>query len=150
MMNEALFKDLMAHYDPDKQPIQEFKILNALVQDSTSACSATAVQQILDLTNRHLAASHGIWPVNTMKGKLPWNVSSLVMEIATYTPSARQTKLLEFIIQLQKAVVVDPTTGQDVRYEGERVWNEFPTLATYISDFWAFRESVFLLVPVRD
>lgn len=138
MINKALFRDLMAHYDPDKQPIQEFKILRILVKDPTTSSSATVVQQILDLTNHQLAASRDIWPANTMKGGLPWNVSSLVMEIATHTPSARQAKLLDFIVRLQKNMVVDPTTGQDVKYGGERLWNELPTLANYVSDFWHF------------
>lgn len=77
-----------------------------------------------------------------MKGELPWNVSSLVMEIATYTPSMRQTKLLDFIIRLQKAMVVDPVTGQSIKYDGEDLWNELPTLANYVSDFWVFCKSL--------
>lgn len=138
MINDNLFRDLMAHYDPDKQPIQEFRILSNLVKDPTTASTANAVQQILDLTECHLAASCGIWPANTMKGELPRNVSSLVMEIATYTPSTRQTKLLDFIIRLQKAMVVDPATGQSIKYDGEDLWNELPTLPNYVSDFWVF------------
>lgn len=50
MINDNLFRDLMAHYDPDKQPIQEFRILSNLVKDPTTASTANAVQQILDLT----------------------------------------------------------------------------------------------------
>lgn len=126
MVNDILYRDLMVHYDPDKQPIQEFKILSTLVKDPTTASAANAVQQILDLTQSHLAASRGIWPVNTMKGELPWNVSSLAMEIATYTPSARQTKLLEFIIRLQKTMVVDPVTGQSIKITAKTCGMNYP------------------------
>lgn len=143
MSDGAFFRDLMAYYDPDKQPIQEFRIIHSLVKDPNNASPDDAVKQILGLTNHHLAANRNTWPLNTMKGEFPWSVISLVMEIAAYTPFARQGKLLEFILRLQKNTVKDPRTNQGVKYNGEeRIWNELPMLRVYVSDFWLFCKSI--------
>lgn len=143
MPDGALFRDLMAYYDPDKQPIQEFRIIHSLVEDPNNSSPDDAVKQILGLTNHHLVANYSAWPVNTMKGEFPWGVISLVMEIAAYTPLARQGKLLEFIICLQKNTVKDPRTNQGVKYNGEgRIWDELPMLRVYVSDFWFFCKSI--------
>lgn len=78
-----------------------------------------------------------------MKGEFPWGVISLVIEIAAYTPFARQGKLIEFILCLQKNTIKDPRTNQGVKYNGEeRIWDELPMLRVYVSDFWFFCKSI--------
>lgn len=41
MSDGALFRDLMAYYDPDKQPIQEFRIIHSLVEDPNNFSPTT-------------------------------------------------------------------------------------------------------------
>lgn len=142
MDQTTLYITLMSQYDPDNRPVRQFSIIHRLLTHP-NASVIDAVQRIQSLAMMEVT-SHN-WPPNAFLSDFAWHVCSLLMDIATNTPPVHQTRLLEFVIRLQKSPVVDPRTGCIVRYQGERVFFDLPTLSTYVSDFCTFSKS--LLTP---
>lgn len=116
---------------------REFRIISSLSQPNASA--PAAVQQLLHLT--FTAATSAATLQSDTLGEHLNNTFGSVMEVAAQTPPSQQGALVEFIQRLQQEKVVDPTTGQQLRYEedyNKAVWSEVPNFGITVADGWNF------------
>ena len=110
-----------------------FKIVNKLIQpDATVETVTVALKEIDDLTLTLMAE-----PESEAYHYHPWNLWKTIFEqILPHTAPIHQSKLVEFVIQLQKKTTLDPITGEPMRSGGELLWTELPYLGPTLSETW--------------
>lgn len=108
----------------------EFKIINKLVQEPNASVN-DALDQLAQLTSAAINTTNAN-PVGTH----PWHTFCSLIEVAKRTQHDKQTKLVEFAINLQKVTVVDPATGEQLKSEGYLLWLEMPSLGYTAADDW--------------
>ncbi|GJN73957.1 hypothetical protein PLICBS_008041 [Purpureocillium lilacinum] len=83
-----------------------------------------------------LAAAAKTSDVKAPLGVFPWNTWQSLIEIAKRTVPEKQTKMVEFVIQLEKKRMDDAETGEQMRHEGELLWTGLPALGYTVADAW--------------
>ena len=110
---------------------QHFKILNPLAQPDASATVADALQEIDNLTSAAtLSNDPGSLSIHL------WNTWWALLEIVARTTPAQQSKLVDFVAQLQKKTLTDPTTNETLKSSDLNVWTDLPTFSWAIRDGW--------------
>jgi len=108
---------------------QQFKILNPLAQPDSTATVADVLQEIGNLTatasNDPKALSLHLWET--------WWA---LLEIVACTPPAQQSKLVDFMAQLQKKILTDPATGEPLKSSDLNMWTDLPTFSWALRDGW--------------
>jgi dihydropteroate synthase len=109
--------------DLEKTP--EFGIINSIVTSPANG-AGNAVQEIVDITT----ASQDDEDSNHV-----YDTACSVLEVASRTVPEKQSKLLEFVNELQQRVVKDSKTGEPRRIDGEDLlWTELPTFGYTFGD----------------
>ncbi|OTA99472.1 hypothetical protein M426DRAFT_269263 [Hypoxylon sp. CI-4A] len=119
-----------AAFIAELETYSEFKILKKLVDDPEVSPS-DVVQEIVNITSTKAAANKEI-----DLGAHPWYTFLALIELAQRTPPSRQTKLVEFVSQLQKLQVTNPWTNEPLARDGELLWTDLPALGYTASDEW--------------
>ncbi|KAK2594737.1 hypothetical protein QQS21_007535 [Conoideocrella luteorostrata] len=109
----------------------EFKIINGLVQEGSGATVEDALTQHAQLT----AAAINLENANPI-GPHAWHTFCALIEVAKRTDPERQTKLIDFAINLQKIKVFNPATGEQLTSDGQLLWTEMPALGYTAADDW--------------
>ncbi|RAH63431.1 hypothetical protein BO85DRAFT_387763 [Aspergillus piperis CBS 112811] len=113
----------------------EFRVINDLLQDP-DVSPTEAVQRLLRVReNLH----HGQEPPSEIDGNHTWFTMLVLVEIINLTPPAKQRKLVEFIAELQRVDLTDPSTGQSPTAIELKLWTELPYLELYLADMYGFR-----------
>ncbi|KAH8658339.1 hypothetical protein BX600DRAFT_514834 [Xylariales sp. PMI_506] len=72
-------------------------------------------------------------------GFVDYNVSRSVIELAQRLEPSEQSRLIEFMLLLQKESVEDPATGEIIRIQGQALWAELPSFGyTEYEEWWEF------------
>lgn len=119
-------------------------IVLKLVQPDTSAATVTSVlQQIDGLTSTLLSSNDSSLAPDHLSNL--WK--SIFDEIIPRTAPPDQSKLVDFIVQLQKKKLVHPANGQEVKSNGEAVWTDLPSLGITLSDCWNHISTYIATIP---
>jgi hypothetical protein len=114
----------------------QFVLLLSLIQDPSSTVSS-ALDAHSDLTSNIIAdakkelAANGKTSFTSESGLLknhPYNTWRALLVLVARTPPAQQSKLIEFILGLQKIEVVDRDTSQPevLKYYDMEFWRQLP------------------------
>ncbi|PYI00185.1 hypothetical protein BO71DRAFT_446095 [Aspergillus ellipticus CBS 707.79] len=128
----------MDDFGPDLIARPEFQAVNRLLE-SPDASAAETLQQLLQ-AREDLQRSQKE-PRAKIDGNHAWFTMLSLVEIASLTPAAKQTKLVEFVSQLQKTPVTDPTTGETPTAIDLNLWTDLPYLRVYLGDRFSFNYS---------
>ncbi|KXG51331.1 Protein of unknown function DUF3632 [Penicillium griseofulvum] len=110
----------------------EFKLLDKVVKEEVTV--QDAVQEIINMTMSALSI-HG--PNKQGGVGLPdYNVSLAVMELTQCLEPSKHTKLVEFILHLQKEVAVNPSTNEPLRVQGDTLWTDMPSFGYTELETW--------------
>jgi hypothetical protein len=103
---------------------QHFKILHPLAQPDANTTVAEVLQLIDNLTATAIAGPKGL--------ELHlWETWWALLEIVARTPPTQQSKLVDFMAQLQKKTLMDPTTSEQLN-----MWTQLPTFSWAVKDGW--------------
>ena len=108
---------------------QHFKILHPLAQPDANATVADVLQEIDNLT---ATASKDPKALSLHLWETWW----ALLEIVARTLPAQQSKLVDFIAQLQKKELTDPTTGEQLKSSDLKMWTQLPTFSWALRDGW--------------
>jgi hypothetical protein len=125
-------------WDTDVTESQEFRIISRLTQPDPSI--STAIHQLLDLTSVAAAST----TVSTSEALLlhfdnTWQ--ALIEIVVANTAPAQQAVLVKFVQTLQQQKVLDPATGDQLRFDQDynmRVWTDSPNFGINLADHWNF------------
>jgi hypothetical protein len=123
-----------------QETTQHFKILNPLAQLDANATVAEVLQEIDNLT---ATASKDPKALSLHLWETWW----ALLEIVARTPRTQQSKLVEFMAQLQKKTLTDPTTGEPLKSSDLNMWAQLPTFSWALRDGW--NTSEYYLASVR-
>ena len=114
------------------------RFLSAPPDAATRAVARALVGDETDLGQgvKALAAAAKTSDVKAPLGVFPWNTWQSLIEIAMRTVPEKQTKMVEFVIQLEKKRMDDAETGEQMRHEGELLWTGLPALGYTVADAW--------------
>ncbi|CAG9990517.1 unnamed protein product [Clonostachys byssicola] len=68
-------------------------------------------------------------------------VAGFIIDCAEQIPHDQQSKLLDFVFQLQKVTVPDPRAGAELRQEDEVFWTGMPRLGLELSEYQGLSRS---------
>ena len=122
---------------PEMQAIY-FKILEKLAQpNATSETVARALQEVDDQTAAIISANPPRDDPRNDPLSEVWNLWIALMEqLIPLTPPIHQSKLVEFVVELQKKQVIVPATGKIDTVLGEALWTELPFLSLELDEQW--------------
>ena len=122
---------------PEMQAIY-FKILEKLAQpNATSETVARALQEVDDQTAAIISANPPRDDPRNDPLSDVWNLWIALMEqLIPLTPPIHQSKLVEFVVELQKKQVIVPATGKIDTVYGEALWTELPFLSLELDEQW--------------
>jgi len=103
----------------------EFQVLSKFTE-WTDASLSVAVHQILELTK--LSCN-----LNSLDHHV-YNTAFSVVELCQRTVPEQQSKLVTFVVELQKNTVLDPKTGKTLIHDNGLVWTGLPTFSWTIGD----------------
>jgi len=113
---------------------QYFTIPNTLVQPDASTSAVINALQELDTATATLLSANGA-------DSLAFNLWTAIFDIIVpRTTPAQQSKLVDFVIQLQKKTVNNPTTGEVLKSDGQVLWIGIPWLHLAAVDAWDVSE----------
>jgi len=122
---------------------QECQIVSSLTRPNASV--DTAVQQLLDLTSL-AASSTTISRSDALCTHLDNTWRSLIDEIVANTAPPQQTALVKFVRTLQQQKIIDPATGDQLRFDqdyNKTLWTEVPNFGINVADYWNFGKTRF-------
>jgi hypothetical protein len=126
---------------------QEFRIVSQLMQPDFSI--STVIDQLLDLTSV-AAASTTVSASEALLTHLDNTWQALIdMVVANTTPS-EQAVLVKFVQNLQQQKVLDPATGDQLRFDqdyNKTIWTQLPNFGINVADHWNFSMLFHLPVP---
>ncbi|PWY81905.1 hypothetical protein BO70DRAFT_379865 [Aspergillus heteromorphus CBS 117.55] len=128
----------MDDFDPDLTARPEFQVIIQLLQ-SPEASPIEAVQRLLQAREDQQQSQKE--PRARIDGNHAWFTMLSLVELATLTPAAEQTKLVGFVSQLQQTPVTDPTTGETPTAIDLNLWTDLPYLRVYLGDRFGFNYS---------
>lgn len=112
----------------------EFKILHKLIESDTPS----TIGEVLEELFRRISS---ILPPNTTPNQIAlgnhcWHLATSLLEIAARTAPTKQAILVDFVAELRRIEVLDPSsdTGEILKHDGAELWREFPTLGYTIAD----------------
>ena len=109
------------------------KILEKLIHPEASTQTVTSVSQEFD----DLTSTLVIDPESDAFHYHPQNTwKAIFEEIIPRTAPGYQSKLVEFVVQLQKKTVTNPATNQVLDNDGEALWADLPRLGLTLSFLW--------------
>jgi hypothetical protein len=117
---------------------QEFRIISRLMQPDPSI--STAIYQLLDLTSV-AAASTTVSTSEALLTHLDNTWQALIEIVVANTAPSQQAVLVKFVQTLQQQKVIDPATGDQLRFEeyyNQTIWTEVPCFGINVADFWNF------------
>jgi hypothetical protein len=117
---------------------QELQIISRLLQPDSSV--STAVDQLLDLTSAAAASATGSTS-EALGTHLDNFWLALIEIVVANTGHAQQAVLVKFVQTLQQQKVIDPATGDQLRFGpdyNKAVWTESPCLGITVADYWNF------------
>lgn len=106
------------------ESIPEFKALHSLVQPDATATGADALHELSRITLAFISSDES---KTKFLGNHIYYTMEVILELAARTAPMQQTKLVNFVIQLQRHAVTDPNTGEALRfhlYDNDLVWTE--------------------------
>lgn len=110
----------------------EHNILNTLIQPDKSAVTvADALRELDSLTPEVISSSNEF---NESLGNHAWHLFNALLEIVGSIAPPQQSKYVDFLVELQKRKVLDPTTGETLKVDDDEMWTALPTLGYSISD----------------
>lgn len=112
-----------------QETTQHFKILHPLAQPDANTTLAEVLQEIDNLTEAAIISP------KLLELHL-WETWLALLEIVARTPPAQQYKLVDFMTQLQKKTLIDPTTGQQLKSSDLNMWTQLPTFSWAVKDGW--------------
>ncbi|RAK99270.1 uncharacterized protein BO80DRAFT_426564 [Aspergillus ibericus CBS 121593] len=114
---------------PDFLDRPETRIIRELI-DNPNAVPAAVVQQIIQLSQIHVNAGD-----EEEISSHVYYTSTVVVELTDLVPPSQQTKLVEFLVQLQRIPILDPRTGEEATViEGLKQWSDLPLFGVHVSD----------------
>jgi hypothetical protein len=117
---------------------QELSIISRLTQPDASV--NTAVHELLDLTSV-AAASTTVSASEALYTHLNNTWQALIENVAANTHPSQQAALVEFVHTLQQQKVIDPATGDQLRFDqdyNKALWTEVPNFGINVADYWNF------------
>ncbi|KAH8690392.1 hypothetical protein GQ44DRAFT_780468 [Phaeosphaeriaceae sp. PMI808] len=120
---------------------QELQIISSLTQRDASV--ETAIRKLLDLTSL-AASSTTVSMSDALFTHLDNTWHSLVEDVVAKTAPSQQKSLVEFVRTLQRQKVIDPATGDQLRFDQDydkSLWTEVPNLGITVADGWNFDPS---------
>ncbi|KAK6218747.1 hypothetical protein LQW54_002671 [Pestalotiopsis sp. IQ-011] len=102
---------------------EEFKILNDLVAE-VDATASGAVEQIVALAK------------TSRPGLVDYHVSLSVLELAQHLTPDRHERLVDFMWQLQKQTLTDPTTGEPLQTQERTLFRDLPSFGYTELETW--------------
>jgi hypothetical protein len=117
---------------------QELQIISRLAASESSV--KTAVHELLDLTS-DAAASTTISPSQALLKHLNNFWRALMEDVVVRTRPSEQGSLVEFVRTLQQQKVIDPATGDQLRFDQDydkTLWTEVPNFGINVADYWSF------------
>jgi hypothetical protein len=118
-----------------QETTQHFKILHPLAQPDASTTVADVLQEIDNLT---ATASTNPEALSLHLWETWWGL----LEIVARTPPTQQSKLVDFMAQLQKKTLTDPATGEQLKSSDLNMWTQLPTFSWALKDGWNTSESL--------
>ena len=108
---------------------QHFKILNPLAQSGANVTIADVLQEIDNLT--------AIASTDPKALSLHlWETWWALLEIVARPPPTQQSKLVDFMAQLQKKTLTDLNTGEPLKSSDLNMWAQLPTFSWALRDGW--------------
>ncbi|RAL07250.1 uncharacterized protein BO97DRAFT_481396 [Aspergillus homomorphus CBS 101889] len=114
----------------------EFEILKVLIQDPNSS-PARPVHKLLRTREAQSLAQAEEPPSEIDDVHASFPMRSLI-ELANLTPASQQTKLEEFVSQLQRFRVCDRATGQQPTALNLTLWTDLPYLRVHVDQMVGF------------
>jgi hypothetical protein len=117
---------------------QELQIISRLVQPDSSV--TTAVKRLLDLTSA-AAASTTVSSSEALLTHLDNTWQALIEHVVANTGPLQQAVLVKFVQALQQQKVIDPATGDQMRFDqdyNKTLWTEVPNFGINVADHWNF------------
>lgn len=103
----------------------EFELISKYMELADDA-PATAVQQMLEITTSSC-------DLGTL-GDHFYHTACSITVLSQRTAPEQQSKLVTFVAELRTNTIIDPRTGETLRYDGELVWTELPTFGWIFGD----------------
>jgi hypothetical protein len=107
------------------EPTPEFQVLSRFTEQTDISLSL-AVHQILELTILSCNADS--------LGDHFYNTTSSIIVLCQRIVPEQQSKLVTFVVELQKNTVLDPKTGETLRHGKDLVWTRLPTFSWIVGD----------------
>lgn len=116
------------HYIREREKSPYFQLFDNLVDNPDCTVSDAVVQFNLEIETRIL----------TTDKKIPncWSIFWELYEVAQRTPPEQQSRLVEFLDELQKVKLCDPETGDQLRQDDELCWTQLPYLGFTGGEGW--------------
>jgi hypothetical protein len=117
---------------------QELQIISRLAASESSV--EIAVHELLDLTS-DAASSTTISPSQALLKHLNNFWRALMEDVVARTRPSEQGPLVEFVRTLQQQKVIDPATGDQLRFDQDydkTLWTEVPNFGINVADYWSF------------
>lgn len=102
---------------------EEFKVLDDLVNEADATASGT-VEQILALVK------------TSRPGLVDYHVSLSVLELAQRLTPDRHERLVDFMWQLHKQTMMDPTTGEPLQTHEMTLFRDLPSFGYTELETW--------------
>lgn len=112
----------------------EFQILNVLITD-IHISPAQTVEVIVGRTETLKVDGTGL-------GNHFYTTACIILELAGKTTFENQAKLVAVVLGLHQITLLDPTTGEPLKYDGDVVWRELPTFGyTFVDEICAYSKT---------
>lgn len=115
---------------------RELHIISSLTWPEASV--NTAIQEIITLTSA-AASSTTISKTDALSTHLDNTWQALMEHVVANTQPSQQTALVDFVRTLQQQKVVDPATGDQLRFDpdyNKLLWTEVPLFGINVADYW--------------
>jgi hypothetical protein len=127
---------------------RELHIISSLTWPEASV--NTAIQELLNLTSA-AASSTTISKSDALSTHVNNTWQALMERIVVHTPSSQQAVLVDFVRTLQQQKVIDPATGDQLRFDpdyNETLWTDVPLFGINVADYWNCGMQSFTQTPM--
>jgi hypothetical protein len=115
-----------AHQYTDDEGKQEVTILDSLINNA-NVSPEKAVQQIVDITKSPKTYDRQL-------GDHCYYTARALVDVAARSTPNQQLKLINFLFELRRTTVTNPSSSEPIKHDGKVVWKDLPTFGYTFAD----------------